>query len=196
MLNKTISIQLGWFSFSKKDKLIHMAKKMDKRHLAVTWILFSFAIVLNGFIIYQSCLNGEQSTSSSGFISDFIKNILNTIFPNLINEGNIDSYHGFIRKFVGHFSLFLVDGIITSWALYYLLDLTIFKKWWKKLIISGLFGLFMAALTETIQLSIPGRAGSAIDILIDYAGYTIGAGIILLIYFLIYRHHKKKGLLQ
>ena len=54
----------------------------------------------------------------------------------------------------------------------------------------------MAALTECIQLTIPGRAGSVIDILIDYAGYTIGAGIILLIYFLIYRHHKKKKDLQ
>lgn len=173
-----------------------MNNKKDKRYIAVSWILFTLTIVLNGFIIYQSCLDGGQSTSSSSTISDFIKNILNSIFPNLINEGNIKAFNGFIRKFVGHFSLFLVDGLITSWCLYYLLDLTIIKKWWIKIIISASFGLFMAALTECIQLSIPGRAGSAIDILIDYAGYVIGLGIIVLIYFLIYRHNTKKRVLQ
>lgn len=168
----------------------------EKRYLAATWILFVLAIVLNGFIIYQSCLNGADSTVSSGTISSFIKSILNTLFPNCINEGNEAAYHAFIRKFVGHFSLFLVDGVITSWCLYYLLELTRLKKWWIKLIVSLSFGLFMAILTECIQLSIPGRAGSAIDILIDYAGYFLGTGIILLIYFLIYRHRQKKAVLQ
>ena len=173
-----------------------MEKAKDKRYTVVGWVLFVLSLVINAFIIYQSCLNGDASTSSSGAISDFIKNILNGIFPNLINEGNIGAYHAFIRKFVGHFSLFLVDGLITSWSLYYLLELTKLKKWWIKIIVSASFGLFMAILTECIQLSIPGRAGSPIDILIDYAGYVIGLGIIVLIYFLIYRHHKKKAVLQ
>ena len=169
-----------------------MEERKEKRYVVVAWILFGLSFVLNAFIIYQSCLNGDQSTASSGSISSFIKSILNAIFPNLINEGNIDAFNGFIRKFIGHFSLFLVDGLITSWCLYYLLDLTKLKKWWIKLIVSLSFGLFMAILTECIQLSIPGRAGSAIDILIDYAGYIIGTGIIVLIYFLIFRHHQKQ----
>lgn len=168
-----------------------MDNKVDKRKIAVTWILTIFAIILNAFIIYQSCLNGDQSTVSSGVISNAIKNVLNTLFPNLINDGNIKAFHGFIRKFVGHFSLFLLDGLISSWAIYYLLEITKLNKWWNKIIISLIFGLLMAIITECIQLSIPGRAGAFTDILIDYAGYIIGVGIIVLIYYLIYRHRQK-----
>ena len=50
----------------------------------------------------------------------------------------------------------------------------------------------MGALTETIQLNVPGRSGEFTDVMIDFSGYLLGAAIIVLIIFLIIRHQNKK----
>ena len=159
----------------------------------VKWILFGFAIILNAYIIMQSCLNANDSTNQSGFVFNIVKTILNGIHPNAINDGNANWWHGFIRKAIGHFGLFAFDGVMTSWALYYFLeDIKQTRKWWIKIIISAVFGLLIASITEIIQLVVPGRAGDIKDVLIDYGGYVLGLGIIVLIYWLIYRHRNKK----
>ena len=161
--------------------------KMNKRKEAAKWILFALAILLNTFIIWNSCMTGNQSSMESGRVTNIIKNIINFFIHDAINEGNYETFHGVIRKLVGHFGLFLLDGVIVSWDIHFLFN----KKWWIKLIISLSFGLLIAILTEVIQLAVPGRAGSALDILIDYSGYIIGAGIILLIFLGINRHKKE-----
>lgn len=161
--------------------------KMNKRKEAAKWILFALAILLNAFIIINSCMNGNQSSAESGRVTNIIKNIINFFIHNAINDSNYETFHGVIRKLVGHFGLFLLDGVIVSWDIHFLIQ----KKWWIKLIISLSFGLLIAILTETIQLAVPGRAGSALDILIDYSGYIIGVGIILLIFLGINRHKKE-----
>lgn len=161
--------------------------KMNKRKEATKWILFALAILLNAFIIINSCMNGNQSSAESGRVTNIIKNIINFFIHNAINDSNYEAFHGVIRKLVGHFGLFLLDGVIVSWDIHFLIQ----KKWWIKLIITLSFGLLIAILTEAIQLAVPGRAGSALDILIDYSGYIIGAGIILLIFLGINRHKKE-----
>ena len=161
--------------------------KMNKRKEAAKWILFALAILLNAFIIINSCMNGNQSSAESGRVTNIIKNIINFFIHNAINDSNYETFHGVIRKLVGHFGLFLLDGVIVSWDIHFLIQ----KKWWIKLIITLSFGLLIAILTEVIQLAVPGRAGSALDILIDYSGYIIGTGIILLIFLGINRHKKE-----
>ena len=161
--------------------------KMNKRKEAAKWILFALATLLNAFIILNSCMNGNQSSMESGRVTNIIKNIINFFIHNAINDSNYETFHGVIRKLVGHFGLFLLDGLIVSWDIHFLIQ----KKWWIKLIITLSFGLLIAILTEVIQLAVPGRAGSALDILIDYSGYIIGAGIILLIFLGINRHKKE-----
>ncbi|MCR5505500.1 MAG: VanZ family protein [Bacilli bacterium] len=165
----------------------------NKRYQVAKWILVGLAIMINAYIIMQSCFDAGQSTSQSGFVFNIVKSVLNFFHKNTINESNASWWHGFLRKLVGHFGLFVIDGIFTSWALYYVLeDINATKKWWKKIIISGAFGLFIAALTEIIQLSIPGRAGDIKDVLIDYAGYLLGLCIIIFVYWCIYRHKLKQ----
>ena len=161
--------------------------KMNKRKEAAKWILFALAILLNAFIIINSYMNGNQSSAESGRVTNIIKNIINFFIHNAINDTNYETFHGVIRKLVGHFGLFLLDGVIVSWDIHFLIQ----KKWWIKLIITLSFGLLIAILTEVIQLAVPGRAGSALDILIDYSGYAIGVGIILLIFLGINRHKKE-----
>ena len=165
----------------------------NKRYQVAKWILVAFAIIVNAYIIMQSCFNASESTSQSGFVFNLVKTILNGIHAGTINESNASWWHGFIRKAIGHFGLFAFDGVITSWALYYFLeDFKATKTWWKKIIISASFGLAVAALTEIIQLSVPGRAGDIKDVMIDFGGYLLGLGIIVLIYWLIYRHRLKQ----
>lgn len=157
--------------------------KMNKRKTTAKWILFALTIIINAFIIYHSFMNGNQSSNESSKIALLIKNVINTFSPNAINESNFETFHGVIRKLVGHFGLFLIDGLFVYWTIHFFFK----DKWWVKIIISLGIGLFVASLTEMIQLFIPNRAGSFIDILIDYSGFIVGAGISFLVIFI----HKK-----
>ena len=56
------------------------------------------------------------------------------------------------------------------------------------IIIAGISGLFLATLTEFIQRFIPGRSGELLDILIDFAGYSLPLSILGII---IYFQHQK-----
>ncbi len=166
--------------------------KENKRYFIAVIILTSLAVIVNAFIIVQSCLNGARSTESSGFVVNLLKSIINGISPNAINDGNIETFSGVIRKLVGHFGLFLVSGLLTSSALYLWIKELSWYKNYLFLCISLGFGFLLAGLTEIIQLFVPNRSGQFTDVLIDFSGYILGLGIIVLIAFLVYRHNKKK----
>ena len=162
----------------------------NKRYLAATIIVSFLAVSLTFFIILQSCLNGDDSIQSSGLVVNLFKSIINAIHAETINDGNIGTFTLVIRKLVGHFGLFLFDGALVSFSIYLL------SVYWKKykhlygLIFTLFFGLFLAGLTEFIQIFVPGRSGEVVDILIDYGGYLIGTGIIVLIAFLKEKNNK------
>ena len=149
----------------------------------IKWIAIVLAAAINIFIIVNACLPAGPSTEESNWIVEPIKNIINAIKPNTINETNIGNFSTIIRKLIGHFFLFLVSGILTTLSfkfLYY--DLK--KKIALSIIFSSISGLFLAFLTEFIQLFVPGRSGEMRDVLIDFSGYLLGAVFIYLIVFL------------
>lgn len=162
----------------------------NKRYLIATIIVGCLAISINLFIILQSCLNGDRSTESSGFVVELFKSLINIFSKNAINENNIGTFTQVIRKLIGHFGLFAVDGLISSWAIY--LSSAYIKKYKHLygLLFSLFFGLFIAGLTEVIQSFIPSRSGEIVDVLIDFSGYLLGTGIIALIIFLRYKRTK------
>ena len=83
-----------------------------------------------------------------------------------------------IRKGIGHFGAFLVTSIVSTLTLMVLFD----KKLWLLTVpINYIQGLFLADLTEFIQLFTPGRCGTFSDVLIDFSGFAIGATFITLI---------------
>ena len=159
------------------------------------WITFSIfitlATIVTTYIIVSSCLNGSASSSQSGVIVDSAKEVINTISPNTINESNIKWFSNFIRKLVGHFGLFMVDSIFVSLSIYFFNKVKNQNIYLPQLYIGLSFGLFLAILTEVIQLMVPQRSGQFRDVLIDFSGFLVGIGLLLLIYFLIDRHHKK-----
>lgn len=166
--------------------------KMNKKRLALTIIVGILALAINVFIIVQASLDSVRSSESSGMLVSFLKTVINALIPNAINDSNINVFSSVIRKLVGHFGLFLVNGLLTSLFIY-LLKGFFLKSYWIDIIISLSFGLFVAALTEFIQIFTPGRSGEFLDILIDYSGYILGAGIIVLIIYLILKREKKRA---
>lgn len=106
-----------------------------------------------------------------------------------INDSNFDDFQGFIRKALGHYFLFFVDGIFGFWTFFlFLKDKKL--KW--TIIISLGVGLFMASLSEIIQTFIPLRAGRFSDVVIDFAGYLTATLLCYLILYLLKRKASKK----
>lgn len=164
----------------------------NKRHLIATIILSSFTILFNIFIITQSCLNGNQSTASSGFVVELIKTVINAFSKDTINESNIGILTSITRKLVGHFGLFLISGLLTSWSIHLISKYIKKYQFWFGITFSLFFGLFLAGLTELIQRFVPGRSGEITDVLIDYGGYLLGTSIIIIIVLVMIKNHKRE----
>lgn len=115
--------------------------------------------------------------------------------PQVINNDNYSDLHSFVRKFMGHFILFLVNGVITFLAMFYLLKDN--KKLSRLIIIlffTLLIGLCIAGFSELIQLYTYLRSGMLSDVGIDFLGFVIGSGITYLVIHLIRYINKKKNL--
>ena len=124
-----------------------------------------------------------------GFEEPIIKVIDLIIIQNPHGKSRISKVFGLILgKFAGHFSFFILQAILAFWMMYYYKG----KKQWLNVIIFLSFGLFIASLTEFIQLFIPGRSGKIMDVLLDMAGYLLGTLMAYLIYLLIKKQKKKE----
>ena len=144
------------------------------------WLIIVIAIAVNIFIIVSSCLPAKESTKESGWVVDLLKNVINTFSKDAINESNYGSFSSFVRKFVGHFSMFVLSGFfstITIKIVYYNNK----HRYWYFVLYSCITGLFLAFLTEFIQLFVEGRSGEFKDVGIDFMGYSIGLIIISII---------------
>ena len=111
-----------------------------------------------------------------------------------INDDNFSDFQGFVRKAVGHFFLFFIDGIFGFFTFYlFLKD----KKSTRLItVLSLITGVFIAALSEFIQLFVPGRAGTITDVIIDSAGYLCATMLMLLIVYLINKNKSHKNVQQ
>ncbi|MDR0934982.1 MAG: VanZ family protein [Erysipelotrichaceae bacterium] len=154
--------------------------KFIKKNLK--WILLTIFITLNLFIVFESCLPAGESSSQSNLVVDISKDIINFFRPDTITNSNIDALAMAVRKVIGHFLLFALNGLI---GFFTFISLFKNKKWWLSIIINLIIGLSVAILTEIIQIFTPGRAGLISDVLLDYSGYLlpllIGYSVILII---------------
>lgn len=166
--------------------------KVSKKYLIFTIIICVLAIAINAYIIVHSCLDAAESTKAASGVVEVTEEVVNTVSPGTITPENHDSFVVFVRKAFGHFGLFAVSGLLSPLAIYLTLNPLKWSKYWILIVISLSFGLMMGVLTETIQLSVPGRSGEFKDVLIDFSGYVLGFLIILLILFLNIRHNHKK----
>ena len=167
-------------------------KNFLKRYSVIQWIVIVLSIAINVFIIVNSCLPAGPSTQESNWVVEPAKTIINSIKENTINETNIDNFSSFIRKFVGHFSLFMVSGFLTTLSIKFIYyDRRL--KFFGFIIISCISGLFLAILTEFIQIFVPGRSGQISDVAIDFLGYLL---VLLIIGLIVYIRMKKSSTLK
>ena len=148
------------------------------------WVILAVAIAINVFIIVNACITGSVSAQESGNVSRFIASIINTFVPNAINDGNFDQFTSVIRKLVGHFGLFAVDGVFSTLAFHLFLKETKFNNPYWTLGGSLTFGFIVAGVSEIIQIFTPDRYGTWADIGIDFGGYCLGFALTFLILFL------------
>ena len=153
----------------------------NKRHLIFTIVVSALALAMNVFIIVQACLNGETSSSSSGFLVNILKSFINVFNKETINEDNIGTFTTVVRKLIGHFGFFAISGALTTWSVYLITYYFKNYKHYMGIIFSLCFGLFLGGLTELIQVFVPGRGPQVTDVLIDFGGYILGAAIVILI---------------
>lgn len=132
------------------------------------WFLLGIFVALNIFILAESFMGGPVSSKQSGWFADVAAQTVNFFKPGTIVPENIGEFKGFLRKFVGHYSLFALDGLIGFFTFKLLLSE---KKWFLPLIANLCVGLGMSMLTEFIQLFVPQRAGLITDVFINFAGY-------------------------
>ena len=163
---------------------------MNKKTKIFYIVFLVLAVGLNLFILVNAFIPGEESTLVA---SPIVK--LCAAICNFFNKGSVpdpipDDFIVLVRKLIGHFSCFLVDGVLTT-----LVVLMSFKNKLKNIfltLISVGFGVTLAGLTEIIQIFIPGRVGSIVDVFYDSIGYIIGAFILYLAYSLIITRKKEK----
>ena len=166
--------------------------KKNKLDLILMIIFTVLALAINAYIIYHSCLNGSQSSQASQGVVEVSEEVVNTVRPGTVTPENHNAFATFIRKSLGHFGLFVVSGIFSSLAIYYIFKDFKLIKHFLNTIFALSFGLIIAMTTEIIQLNVPERSGEFTDVLIDYSGYLLGAFLVGLVLFLVIRHQRKK----
>lgn len=161
-----------------------------KSKRTLVYIFFAITIIIDVLIIVESCYSGTKSGNQSKGVTQAIIDFITLIDPTNCVKDNPETAHAVIRKLIGHFLFFGVSGLFNGLSFCFIDGAIENKK--KDILAVGLgFGFSIAAISEFIQLLIPGRAGMFVDVLIDFAGFLLFYLIIFFIFFGRY-HHKKK----
>lgn len=139
-------------------------KRTKKRMILSTVLL----IAMLAFIWGNSMASGTDSGAMSGRVMAWINSFLH------VNESSADTLHHVIRK-MAHFTEFACLGLLLTWQFGMMGE----KK--GHLVCMPLFcGMAAACVDETIQVFVPGRGPSLIDVWIDTAGVTVGIALLLI----------------
>lgn len=169
---------------------------MSKKRIVLKWIIFGLAIAINIFILVNGFLNGKVSTEESDGFSHAAADVINSVVENTITEQNFPAFAGFNRKLFGHFLLFVLSGLTSTFTFHDFIKNKKISKSYFILAISMGFGVVIAVLSELAQLTTSGRAFSGWDILIDSGGYLLGSAIIFIVLFVKEFKNKKTAVLQ
>lgn len=144
------------------------------------YLSLTIFIILTIVIVVFASFSGDVSGEQSSTLGQFIVSFLSRLNINL-SATQLDSLQVFIRKAIGHFGLFFLNGIFATLSGHYWLALNSKAK---TLVVFSI-GVFLAGLSEFIQVFAPERGPSFGDVLIDVSGFVLGILFSLIMFNLI-----------
>ena len=169
-------------------------KEKTKAKRIVLAIFLLFVVLIDAILIYEAANPGEASSEKSTAIGTIVADALNNIAESFGDKTppitDLDSFLAFFRKLVGHYGAFLILAILST--VFFMLGFD-GEKWKWSIPVNFAHGLFVALLTEGIQLFTPGRHGALSDVGIDFAGYATSGVIITAVILLAAYHSNKKN---
>ena len=131
---------------------------------------------------------GEIEVTVTHVDSNFSKSMtLKVLKASSLSSQEWEELHHKVRKLIGHYGLFVGDGIL-GFMLFLSLDLNKRRKW-ILLIISG---IFVSSIAEILQLIPQGRYFTVLDILINAFGFFSGMLFSSLTYVIVRYIRKRK----
>lgn len=150
--------------------MIHFSASTKQNILTAVLLVL---IVITLCVIWGHSLEGPQDSSKKS--QAVLENIVKPILGPFIGEENVTEY--FVRK-LGHFTEFFALGLECFLLLW------VRRKIRPHWVAHGLgFGFLVGAVDETLQ-NFTGRGSSLADVWLDFAGFTVAAGLVLLGYIL------------
>lgn len=123
-----------------------------------------------------------STKKSNSLIVNIAEKFIGRELTNKEKKKYVDKYDFIVRK-AAHLSIYLLLGIL---LISYLTEYNLNDK--KLIIYSIVIALLYACSDEIHQIFVPGRSGEIRDIIIDTIGSTVG----VFIYFMFYKHWRKK----
>ncbi len=133
---------------------------MKKRRIAYAIITLALSVL----IIFTSTRTGDDHNRAGGLIIGWINDVF---FGGSLSSYERDAIVGVAAKFLGHFSLFLLDGLF---GFLFLRTFVLSKK--KEAILFLAYGFLLSCAGEFTQIWSAGRFASFADVLIDFSGWA------------------------
>lgn len=153
-----------------------------KKKSIILLVLFT---LFNLFIFYEALTPAAGSTEQSNSVAKIIVEIVE-VFGEKLTEAESQHLSHNVRKLIGHYGLFVIDGIL---GLSFFFSLSKNKR--QELLFSCLTGLVAAIIAELLQLIPEGRSCEVLDMLINFSGYLTGV-LLVIIVIKIYRKAKQR----
>ena len=127
-------------------------------------------MIWTAVIFAFSLQSGDMSGDLSGSV---LETVLGFFMPGVLdNPEQLELFHLILRK-CAHFTEFMILGVLSRNAMHYM-------KVQFKGISTMAFCVSIAAVDETLQLFVSGRAGRVQDVLIDSVGALVGIVIVFM----------------
>lgn len=138
---------------------------MKNKKLIFTILTLIWTAVIFAFSLQSGDISGDLSGS-------VLETILGFFMPSVLNNPErLKLFHLVLRK-CAHFTEFMILGVLARNAIQYM-------EFHYKGICAMAFCVSIAAIDETLQLFVSGRAGRVQDVLIDSAGAVMGIVLVV-----------------
>lgn len=143
-----------------------------KKKSIVLLVLFT---LFNLFIFYEALTPAVGSSEQSDTVAKIIVDIVEA-FGEKLTEAQSQRLSHNVRKLIGHYGLFAIDGIL---GLTFFFSLDKNKKY--EILFACLSGLSVAIIAELLQLFPEGRSCEVLDMLINFSGYLTGVLVTIIV---------------